>query len=267
MPPKVCLAALALLLPSLVANGQELTFLITPTGTNLRQEEIAYLTDEMNSYVSLNEDGDEHNFKFVIGDGDAMAPTVKGFYESSSWTTLEFSIVNETGDGELTGGFDPYMSFQLPPPIVYIDGRHVLEPGNYSMTFGYKDPSCDDTGENCKNEATLDYKVTLAEIETPIPGDANLDGSVAFDDFLALSKNFGLPPFTDGWFGGDFNLSGETDFLDFLILSENFGRTKELTAAAVPEPTSAMLAFSAIGLLLLRRHAARVMPHPITTSP
>ena len=48
----------------------------------------------------------------------------------------------------------------------------------------------------------------------------NLDGNVAFDDFLALSAQFGSE---GGWGEGDFDGSGQVDFDDFLLLSAFFG--------------------------------------------
>ena len=62
-------------------------------------------------------------------------------------------------------------------------------------------------------------------------GDTDLDGQVAFADFLALADNFGGP---GGWASGDFDASGDVQFADFLILAENFA--SESQAVAVPEP-------------------------------
>lgn len=53
-------------------------------------------------------------------------------------------------------------------------------------------------------------------------GDANVDGLVNFQDFLALSGNFNSPA---GWATGDFNGDFRSDFADFLILTENFSST------------------------------------------
>ena len=96
-------------------------------------------------------------------------------------------------------------------------------------------------------------------------GDANLDGSVDFNDFLVLQNNFNQP----GVFSqGDFNYSGSVDFNDFLVLQNNFNQsvtgvpvtvTRQQVAAltafaeanAVPEP--ATLAVVGLGALLLGR--------------
>ena len=66
----------------------------------------------------------------------------------------------------------------------------------------------------------FDRDVLIDEIFGTSHGDANLDGLVGFDDFLALSSGFGY--FGAGWSGGDFNGDGFTDFEDFLLLSLNF---------------------------------------------
>lgn len=65
-----------------------------------------------------------------------------------------------------------------------------------------------------------DLTVLVEDILRTRRGDANLDGVVGFDDFLALSSNFGQ---SAGWSGGDFDGDGSVAFLDFLALSRNFG--------------------------------------------
>lgn len=54
-----------------------------------------------------------------------------------------------------------------------------------------------------------------------LPGDADLNGSVEFTDFLLLAKNFGQHGV---WGDGDFDGNGVVGFSDFLILSQNFDR-------------------------------------------
>jgi len=85
-----------------------------------------------------------------------------------------------------------------------------------------------------------------------IPGDVNLDGTVNFPDFLALSANFGQAGRT--WSQGDFDCSGDVAFPDFLALSANFGRSAGANAASVPEPNATLLAlFAVLGILGWRR--------------
>ena len=82
-------------------------------------------------------------------------------------------------------------------------------------------------------------------------GDTNFDGEVQFDDFLALSANFGEE---GGWGQGDFDGDGQVDFLDFLALSANFGGAAPAAASAVPEPNAASIAlFGLMGLIGFRK--------------
>ena len=60
----------------------------------------------------------------------------------------------------------------------------------------------------------------VTDLKSTFVGDANLDGEVKFDDFLALSANFGH---AGGWAEGDFDANGQVEFPDFLALSANFG--------------------------------------------
>jgi hypothetical protein len=54
-----------------------------------------------------------------------------------------------------------------------------------------------------------------------LPGDANGDGTVSFEDFIILANGFGGP--ASGPSGADFNYDGQVTFQDFVILSNNFG--------------------------------------------
>ena len=91
----------------------------------------------------------------------------------------------------------------------------------------------------------------VTDLKSTLVGDTNLDGEVQFDDFLALSANFGQ---AGGWAEGDFDADERVDFLDFLALAENFGQSVPAAAAAVPEPTaSLMAAFGILGLIGFRK--------------
>ena len=91
-----------------------------------------------------------------------------------------------------------------------------------------------------------------------IPGDADHDSDVDFVDFLALSSHFGeMFPFSATvsgmWEHGDFDLNGTVEFADFLALSENFGIQPMVPAAAVPEPSTGLLAVVACCLAMMHR--------------
>jgi hypothetical protein len=57
-------------------------------------------------------------------------------------------------------------------------------------------------------------------VQVWIPGDANKDGKVDFNDYIIFSQNYGK---AGGWAQGDFNGDGLVDFKDFLILSQHYG--------------------------------------------
>ena len=58
---------------------------------------------------------------------------------------------------------------------------------------------------------------------TELSADINLDGRVAFDDFLILAENFAKQNATRD--EGDLNGDQTVDFLDFLVLANDFGNT------------------------------------------
>lgn len=89
-----------------------------------------------------------------------------------------------------------------------------------------------------------DQRLWVEDIFGTFFGDADLNKSVEFADFLLLSANFSQ---NGGWSQGDFDGSGTVEFADFLSLSENFGSSVDISA--VPEPsanTVAMLALVAV---------------------
>jgi len=78
----------------------------------------------------------------------------------------------------------------------------------------------------------VDHSFWVTQLKGVLHGDANLDGAVGFDDFLALSNGFGA---AGGWGTGDFSGDGLVVFDDYLMLSQNFGKTPSQLATA-PEP-------------------------------
>jgi hypothetical protein len=55
-------------------------------------------------------------------------------------------------------------------------------------------------------------------------GDANLDGRVTGDDYLAVDANLGVSPGTRQWFHGDFNFDGTVTGDDYLAIDANLGK-------------------------------------------
>lgn len=89
-----------------------------------------------------------------------------------------------------------------------------------------------------------DHGLLITDLFKIMPGDANLDGGVAFDDFLILSSNFGG---VGGWADGDFDASGDVAFGDFLLLSSNFNT--DSVSLSIPEPGGSSLHI--VGSLIL----------------
>ena len=100
-----------------------------------------------------------------------------------------------------------------------------------------------------------DQRVWVEDVRGTFFGDADLDGSVLFPDFLALSNSFGQSPFDGGWAMGDHDCDSEVNFSDFLLLSANFGSVGEAAASAsVPEPNGGLWV-ALFGILILRRRS------------
>jgi beta-glucanase (GH16 family) len=99
----------------------------------------------------------------------------------------------------------------------------------------------------------LDFDLWLDQSFGAVRGDANLDGSVDFDDLLVVAQNYGRT--IDGaWATGDFTGEGRVDFDDLLRVAQtyqtsalNVQRTEAFQAewlaaqSSVPEPTTLML--------------------------
>jgi hypothetical protein len=119
------------------------------------------------------------------------------------------------------------------------------------------------------NRPTIDSTAVL--LRSTLPGDANLDGSVGFDDLLALAQNYGMP---GRWTQGDSNYDATISFDDLLALAQNYGaavlidgtirvdpdRSASFTSdwsmarSVIPEP-SVVGAMTALALGVMRRRS------------
>lgn len=117
----------------------------------------------------------------------------------------------------------------------YSDAIARLAAGDFAGAVEQLERMADDAsatpiGELMQLSDRTRFIASWIRVDEPVrlPGDINLDGRVAFDDFLILSNHYGKP---GSWADGDLDGSGLVDFADFLMLSGNFG----LSSASVDE--------------------------------
>ncbi len=123
-----------------------------------------------------------------------------------------------------------------------------------AIVFGTNRAEMDVTGDGLVDSNDLhDWlaragAAQLASGASYLGGDANLDGTVDGNDFLAWNEH----KFTANasWCSGDFNADGTVDGVDFLVWNENKFQS---AAAAVPEPSWSLMLFA----MLLTTSGAR----------
>ena len=114
-----------------------------------------------------------------------------------------------------------------------------------------------------------------------LAGDADLDGTVDFDDLARLAQSYNT---TDKfWFQGDFTYDGDVDFDDLALMAQNYNQSLPTAGAIaaipgaapsfqadlarafaqVPEPTALALTALPAAILLPRRRPIRQDQHPI----
>lgn len=136
-------------------------------------------------------------------------------------------------------------------PTGDFDGNGAIDAGDIDQLHA----AVDNSDNNCHYDLSgngvvtaFDVSALLAEAGT-LAGDVDLDGKVAFADFLILARAFGDSGL--GWAGGDFDGDGSTNFGDFIALSNAFGDEASVstaTVSSVPEPSTAL--FALIGALV-----------------
>lgn len=101
-------------------------------------------------------------------------------------------------------------------------------------TYYYKVTATDSGGESALSGEVSTY--------AHIPGDANDDRSVDFNDLAILGQSYNLSG-GKHWQDGDFNGDGVVDFLDLAILAQNYNTTRPAAIAAVSAPIESASSF------------------------
>jgi len=163
---------------------------------------------------------------------------------SDGWLRFDFRalklLVTEFLDGtpNFGGGAGPYFGFENGKFQTFDQYQQDISKGN---VIYFEMPA----GTIPKGPYPV-FRVTWETLDAPYVdtnGDANRDGQVDLNDFGILKASFGE---SVGYrMVADFDGNFEVDMGDFGVLKNNFGWK---AGAAVPEPSSSLLAWSALGL-------------------
>jgi surface-anchored protein len=151
-----------------------------------------------------------------------------------------FSLWQTGSGGQVTaymstfnGGVDP------------TDRVHVQAGGHAHFNWGFTQPGLYE----------LDVQLRTFTDDDRIPGDADLNGVIDFDDYARIDTGFlsgGL-----GWGNGDFDGNGEIDFDDYAIIDNSFlGGGFNF----IPEPSLALPVVSMLIAFARRRRAGGAVP-------
>ncbi len=182
---------------------------------------------------------------------------------------IETIDANKNGGGTLVGvtenalrptgatySVDLTYDFAPPPPGDF-NGDIAVNADDIDLLFaevaaGTHDPFFELTGDAFVDQDDVDELVLI--ILGSLFGDANLDITVSFADFVNLQNNFSQAGW---WEDGDFNGDVLVTFADFAQLQNNFGQTGTGAPASVPEPaTICSIGLGALALLRRRRPKA-----------
>lgn len=150
---------------------------------------------------------------------DSGPPTVVFYHESNGIPGLQPDTGGGNYDEEVAANGDP-------------DGGYVtvisvgnLPAGFYTYYAYASDPATGSTpvGVDAPKAVSL----------VPLPGDANLDGTVNFPDLVILAQNYNGQGrnFTQG----DFNYDTKVDFTDLVMLAQRYGTSLAAPPLAAPE--------------------------------
>ncbi len=161
-------------------------------------------------------------------------------------------------------GFSPDTLTFVPSLVGDLDANGALDSADIDVLLsriretGFATPWLSDEVFDLNNDEVVDIgdvQAWVVDARQTFLGDADLNGSVEFADFLVLSDNFGRP---GSWDTGDFDVNGTVEFADFLALANNFGEVSG-GLAVVPEPTSSALSVLALCFLLSVRQTRALL--------
>ncbi len=140
--------------------------------------------------------------------------------------------------------------------------------GAPALGIGYAEAA----GMNLASFGGVGVDATAVLFRVTLLGDANLDGTVNFDDLLRLAQSYESPGTAHVWSEGDGNYDGVVDFADLLLVAQNydagflshlapgldsdFRHDWELARALVPEPVSGCILLAAVLTRRSRRGGA-----------
>jgi len=157
------------------------------------------------------------------------------------------------GNGTLSEFFDVSFRADNPGAVQFKFADNVP---NSVQGFEYSSPFVNSSSAVDSSPASIvphgGFSITIGM--GGLPGDANADGSVGFDDLLILAQHYGLSKGATVQ-DGDFNTDGSVGFDDLLILAQHYGDHSAAPAVVpAPEPgATGALCAGAIGLLRRRR--------------
>ena len=140
--------------------------------------------------------------------------------------------------GSTSGGENPV------PIATGVSGTTFTDTGLAAgTTYFYQIAGVDDSGPGA-----LSSEVSAT---TDITGDTNGDGTVNFNDVLAMIQHYGATNAT--WAQGDLNGDGSVNFADVLLLIQNYGHSSTGTVASVASPATNQALASIFSTTLIKK--------------